>query len=94
MLKADGLAAGKGVVIAETYEEARHALDEMFDGKFGSAGSEVVIEQFLMGEEASFFALTDGTAIVPIGTAITSAWAQAIPDRTPAAWAPIPPLRY
>ena len=69
VLKADGLAAGKGVVIAETYEEAQHALDEMFDGKFGSAGSEVVIEQFLMGEEASFFALTDGTAIVPIGTA-------------------------
>ena len=69
VLKADGLAAGKGVVIAETYEEAQHALDEMFDGKFGSAGSEVVIEQFLMGEEASFFALTDGSAIVPIGTA-------------------------
>ena len=69
VLKADGLAAGKGVVIAETREEAQHALDEMFDGKFGSAGSEVVIEQFLMGEEASFFALTDGTAIVPIGTA-------------------------
>ena len=41
----------------------------MFDGRFGSAGSEVVIEQFLTGEEASFFALTDGTAIVPIGTA-------------------------
>ena len=69
VLKADGLAAGKGVVIAETREEAQHALNEMFDGKFGSAGSEVVIEQFLTGEEASFFALTDGTAIVPIGTA-------------------------
>lgn len=69
VLKADGLAAGKGVVIAETYEEAQEALREMFGGQFGSAGSEVVIEQFLMGEEASFFALTDGTAIVPIGTA-------------------------
>ncbi len=69
VLKADGLAAGKGVVIAETREEAQEALNEMFDGKFGSAGSEVVIEQFLTGEEASFFALTDGTAIVPIGTA-------------------------
>jgi phosphoribosylamine--glycine ligase len=69
VLKADGLAAGKGVVIAETREEAQHALDEMFDGRFGSAGSEVVIEQFLTGEEASFFALTDGTTIVPIGTA-------------------------
>ena len=69
VLKADGLAAGKGVVIADTREEAQNALNEMFDGKFGSAGSEVVIEQFLTGEEASFFALTDGTAIVPIGTA-------------------------
>ncbi|MBX7482184.1 phosphoribosylamine--glycine ligase [Qipengyuania qiaonensis] len=69
VLKADGLAAGKGVVIAETREDAQHALNEMFDGRFGSAGSEVVIEQFLTGEEASFFALTDGTAIVPIGTA-------------------------
>ena len=69
VLKADGLAAGKGVVIAETYEEAQEALNEMFDGKFGSAGSEVVIEQFLTGEEASFFALTDGETIVPVGTA-------------------------
>ena len=69
VLKADGLAAGKGVVIAETREEAQHALDDMFGGKFGSAGSEVVIEQFLTGEEASFFAVTDGTAIVPLGTA-------------------------
>ena len=69
VLKADGLAAGKGVVIAETYEQAQEALGEMFDGRFGSAGSEVVIEQFLTGEEASFFALTDGTAIVAIGTA-------------------------
>ncbi len=69
VLKADGLAAGKGVVIAESREEAQHALSEMFDGRFGSAGSEVVIEQFLTGEEASFFALTDGVSIVPIGTA-------------------------
>ncbi len=69
VLKADGLAAGKGVVIAETYGEAQEALNEMFHGKFGSAGSEVVIEQFLTGEEASFFALTDGETIVPIGTA-------------------------
>ena len=69
VLKADGLAAGKGVVIAETREEAQHALSEMFDGRFGSAGSEVVIEQFLTGEEASFFALTDGKAIVPLASA-------------------------
>ena len=69
VLKADGLAAGKGVVIAETREGAQHALSEMFDGKFGSAGSEVVIEEFLQGEEASYFALTDGETIVPIGSA-------------------------
>ena len=69
VLKADGLAAGKGVVIAETREDAQEALREMFDGKFGSAGSEVVIEQFLTGEEASYFALTDGEAVVPFGTA-------------------------
>ncbi len=69
VLKADGLAAGKGVIIAETRDEAQHALHDMFDGQFGAAGSEVVIEQFLTGEEASFFALTDGTTITPIGTA-------------------------
>ncbi|MBX7541584.1 phosphoribosylamine--glycine ligase [Qipengyuania sphaerica] len=69
VLKADGLAAGKGVVIAETREEAQHALSEMFDGKFGSAGAEVVIEEFLTGEEASFFALTDGETIVPLASA-------------------------
>ncbi len=69
VLKADGLAAGKGVVIAETREKAQQALGEMFDGRFGSAGSEVVIEEFLRGEEASFFALTDGESIVPLGSA-------------------------
>ena len=69
VLKADGLAAGKGVVIAETRDEAQEALSEMFDGKFGSAGSEVVIEEFMRGEEASFFALTDGEIILPFGTA-------------------------
>ena len=69
VLKADGLAAGKGVVIAETREEAQQALSEMFDGRFGSAGSEVVIEEFMRGEEASFFALTDGEIILPFGTA-------------------------
>ena len=69
VLKADGLAAGKGVVIAQTREDAQNALAEMFDGRFGHAGSEVVIEEFLPGEEASFFALTDGITIVPFGTA-------------------------
>ena len=69
VLKADGLAAGKGVVIAEDRAIAEAALAEMFGGKFGEAGSEVVIEEYLEGEEASFFALTDGATIVPFGTA-------------------------
>jgi phosphoribosylamine--glycine ligase len=69
VLKADGLAAGKGVVIAETRAEAEDALAEMFGGQFGDAGAEVVIEEFLAGEEASFFALTDGATIVPFGSA-------------------------
>ena len=69
VLKADGLAAGKGVVISETRAEAEDALADMFGGQFGDAGAEVVIEQFLTGEEASFFALTDGTTIMPFGTA-------------------------
>jgi phosphoribosylamine--glycine ligase len=69
VVKADGLAAGKGVIICATEQEARAALDTMFDGSFGSAGRAIVIEEFLEGEEASFFALTDGTAIVPFGSA-------------------------
>ncbi|MGB3796141.1 MAG: phosphoribosylamine--glycine ligase [Alteraurantiacibacter sp.] len=69
VLKADGLAAGKGVVIAESEEHAIEALDDMFGGAFGDAGAEVVIEEFMAGEEASFFALTDGETVIPFGTA-------------------------
>jgi len=69
VIKADGLAAGKGVVIPTTAAEAEAAIDDMFGGGFGSAGAEVVIEQFLTGEEVSFFALTDGKTIVPFGSA-------------------------
>ena len=69
VLKADGLAAGKGVVIAPTLSEAEETLADMFGGTFGGAGAQVVIEEFMEGEEASFFALTDGTAIVPFGSA-------------------------
>jgi phosphoribosylamine---glycine ligase len=69
VVKADGLAAGKGVVVCATREEAEQALATMFEGGFGAAGGAVVIEEFLEGEEASFFALTDGTAIVPFGSA-------------------------
>ncbi|MDE1938894.1 MAG: phosphoribosylamine--glycine ligase [Alphaproteobacteria bacterium] len=66
VIKADGLAAGKGVIIAETREDAHKAIDFMFDGAFGAAGAEIVVEEFLDGEEASFFALTDGTHVLPL----------------------------
>ena len=69
VIKADGLAAGKGVIIAMTKAEALAAVDEMFGGAFGDAGTEVVIEEFMEGEEASFFVLCDGETVLPIGTA-------------------------
>ena len=69
VVKADGLAAGKGVVVATTAEEAEDAIDMMLGGGFGEAGAEVVIEAFLDGEEASFFALCDGVTALPFGTA-------------------------
>ncbi len=69
VIKADGLAAGKGVIIAETRAEAEAAIEDMFGGGFGNAGAAVVIEDFMTGEEASFFALTDGTSIVAFGSA-------------------------
>ncbi len=69
VIKADGLAAGKGVVIAETKDEAVEALDTMFEGGFGDAGSAVVIEEYLEGEEASFFAISDGETVLPFGSA-------------------------
>jgi phosphoribosylamine--glycine ligase len=69
VVKADGLAAGKGVIVAMTEAEALAAIDDMFGGEFGAAGAEVVIEEFMAGEEASFFVLSDGTNALPIGTA-------------------------
>ncbi len=69
VIKADGLAAGKGVIVAMTLPEALGAIDDMFGGEFGAAGAEVVIEEFMTGEEASYFILTDGTHALPIGTA-------------------------
>lgn len=69
VIKANGLAAGKGVVIAMSEQEARDAISNMFSGGFGEAGAEVVIEEFLTGEEASFFALTDGKTVLPFGSA-------------------------
>jgi len=70
VVKADGLAAGKGVVIAQTRDEAIAAVTGMLKGKmFGDAGSRVVIEEFLTGEEASFLAFTDGKRIIPLASA-------------------------
>jgi phosphoribosylamine--glycine ligase len=69
VVKADGLAAGKGVVVALSFEEAEAAIDMMIGGGLGAAGAEVVIEAYLEGEEASFFALCDGTHAISFGTA-------------------------
>lgn len=70
VVKADGLAAGKGVIIAQTCEEAIAAVTDMLSGNaFGSAGSRVVIEEFLTGEEASFLVITDGKEIIPLASA-------------------------
>ena len=69
VVKADGLAAGKGVVVAESLTEAEAAIDTMLGGGLGEAGAEVVIEEFLDGEEASFFALCDGESALPFASA-------------------------
>lgn len=69
VVKADGLAAGKGVVVAETLAQAEDAVDMMFSGSLGDAGHEVVVEEFLSGEEASFFALCDGTNAIALASA-------------------------
>jgi phosphoribosylamine---glycine ligase len=68
VVKADGLAAGKGVIICETSDAAIEAAEAMFSGQFGAAGSTVVIEQFLQGEEASFIAIVSGEHILPLAT--------------------------
>jgi phosphoribosylamine--glycine ligase len=69
VIKADGLAAGKGVIIAGSAEEAEAALDAMFDGAFGGAGEALVIEEYMTGEEVSYFALVDGETVLPFGSA-------------------------
>ena len=69
VIKVDGLAAGKGVVIAENLEQANNSINEIFSGKFGSAGNEIVIEEFLQGEEASFFVISDGKSFIPLTSA-------------------------
>ncbi len=66
VIKADGLAAGKGVVIAETLKDADAAIEDMLGGQFGAASAAIIIEEFMRGEEASFFAITDGETILPM----------------------------
>jgi len=68
VIKADGLAAGKGVVIAESHEAALSTIESMFAGAFGPAGDTVVVEEFLVGEEASFIVMVDGTHVLPLAT--------------------------
>lgn len=69
VIKADGLAAGKGVIMAMDESTALTAIDDMFGGAFGGAGAEVVVEEFMTGEEASFFVLCDGEHVLPFGSA-------------------------
>ncbi len=67
VIKADGLAAGKGAIVCQARDSARHALDQIMRARvFGDAGAQVVVEDFLRGEEVSFFALTDGTSLLPL----------------------------
>lgn len=89
VIKADGLAAGKGVVVAMNDDEAISAIRDMLSGnKFGDAGSTVVIEDFLTGEEASFICMIDGKHILPMATKTTNALVRAIRAPMPAVWAP------
>jgi len=69
VIKADGLAAGKGVIIAGGKAESDKAIDFMFEGGFGAGGAEIVIEEFMEGEEASFFALSDGVHAIALAGA-------------------------
>ena len=69
VIKADGLAAGKGVIIAGSQADSERAIDFMFEGGFGESGHEIVVEEFMQGEEASFFALSDGKTVIPLAGA-------------------------
>ena len=87
VVKADGLAAGKGVIVAQTVEEALEGVRECFSGTFGEAGSTVVVEEMLKGPECSLLALTDGTTVIPLASSrVTLAPTQA-------AWASTPRCR-
>jgi phosphoribosylamine--glycine ligase len=68
VIKASGLASGKGVIIAQSLQEAERTVQEMFAGRFGEAGAEIVIEQFMLGEEASFIVMADGEHVLPLAS--------------------------
>ena len=94
VVKADGLAAGKGVTVADELQEAEDFIRDCFGGAFGASGTTIVIEDFLEGEEASFFALCDGeTSSCSPRRRTTSASGTATRARIPAAWVPIPRRR-
>ena len=94
VVKADGLAAGKGVVICATADEASRRREAMFAGRFGAAGDTIVVEEFLEGEEASFIALVDGSHVLPLATSQDHKRLRDGDEaRTPAAWAPTRPRR-
>lgn len=96
VIKADGLAAGKGVIVAMTLQEAEDAVQDMLAGNaFGDAGHRIVIEEFLDGEEASFIVMVDGENVLPMATSQTiNGWATAIPGRTREEWVLIPLPRW
>ena len=90
VVKADGLAAGKGVVVATTLEEAEGAVNSLLPAAFVSAGAAIVVEEFLQGEEVSFFALCDGVTAIPFASAQDhKRVGRGIRDRIPEEWAPI-----
>ena len=91
VLKADGLAAGKGVIVPDHIDDAHDAIDQMFAGAFGSAGERVIIEDRLSGMEASAMAIVSGTDVLPLPSAATTnaSWTP-IRAPTPAAWASTP----
>src|SRR5215207_2471852 len=87
VVKVDGLAAGKGVTIADSYEEAEDAVRDVFEGAFGAAGERLIVEEYLTGREASVFALADGRNILPFVPArTTSASKTAARDRIRVGW--------
>ena len=95
VIKADGLAAGKGVIICDTMDAAHEAIDHIFDGAFGEAGAELVIEEFMTGEEASFLCCAMAAMPCPWQPRKTiSAWATRTRDRTQAAWGLTHRLHY